>query len=91
MITHPFFIFPENFTHSPRSRIETSADTKHYSAIYALQVHNTKNLKQMFPEKELHSYSPNSYIHVSVSDLYIPPIGLLILLQEKRSTERGNI
>jgi hypothetical protein len=31
-----------------------------------------KNLKQIFPEKELCGLSPNSYIHVSVSYLYIP-------------------
>ncbi len=37
----------------------------------------------MSPEKELCGYSPNSYIHVSVSDadLYIPLIGLPILLK----------
>jgi hypothetical protein len=35
--------------------------------------------------------SPNSYIHVSVSDLYIPTIGLPILLQENRWTEYKNI
>jgi hypothetical protein len=34
-------------------------------------------------ERELRGYSPSSYIHVSVSDLYIPLIGLPILLQEK--------
>jgi hypothetical protein len=45
----------------------------------------------MFPEKELRSLSPNSYINVSVSDLYIPTIGLPILLQENRWTDRGNI
>ncbi len=46
------------------------------------KTHNTKNSKQIFPEKELRGYSPNSYIHVSVSDLYIPLIGLPILLQD---------
>jgi len=36
-------------------------------------------------KKELRGYSPNSYIHVSVSDLYIPlMIGLPIQLQENR-------
>jgi hypothetical protein len=45
----------------------------------------------MFPEKELRSLSPNSYINVSVSDLYIPTIGLPILLQENRWTDRGDI
>jgi hypothetical protein len=36
----------------------------------------TENLKQIFPEMKL----PNFYIHVSVSDLYIPMIGPPILL-----------
>ncbi len=44
---------------------------------------NTENSKPIFPEKELRGHSPNSYIHVSVSDLYIPLIGLPILLQVK--------
>ncbi len=44
----------------------------------------TENSKHIFPEKELHGHSPNSYIHVSVCDLYIPTIGLHILLQENR-------
>ncbi len=56
-----------------------------------LQRHNTENSKQVFPGKELRGYSPNSYIHVSMSDLYIPLIGLTILLQENRWAERGNI
>ncbi len=43
------------------------------------------------PGKELRGYSPNSYIHVSVSDLNIPLIGLPILLQENRWAERGKI
>jgi hypothetical protein len=51
---------------------------------YTLQRHNTKNSKQKFPEKELRDHNPNSYIHVSVSHLYIPTIGLPILLQENR-------
>jgi hypothetical protein len=32
---------------------------------------------------------PNSYIHVSVSDLYIPRIGLPIWLQQNRQTDPG--
>jgi hypothetical protein len=36
---------------------------------FALQRHNTENLKQIFPEKKLRGHSPNSYIYVSVSDL----------------------
>jgi hypothetical protein len=35
-----------------------------------MQGHNTENLKQIFPEKELRSLSPNFHIHVAVSDLY---------------------
>ena len=37
------------------------------------------------------SLSPNSYIYVSVSNLYIPKIGLPILLQENRWIDRENI
>jgi hypothetical protein len=54
----------------------------------APQRHNTAKLeKQVFPEKELRGLSPNFHIHVSVSDLYIPMIGipmigLPILLEE---------
>ncbi len=69
------------------------AVSKWISLLYiaTLQRHNTENSKQKFPEKELRGYSPNSYIPVSVSDLYIPLIGLPILPQENRWTERGNI
>jgi hypothetical protein len=49
-------------------------------------------LKQkIFPEKELWGLGPNFNIHVSVSDLYIPTTGLLILIQENIWTNRGNI
>jgi hypothetical protein len=41
-----------------------------------------KILKQIFPEKELCSRSPNFHIHVSVGDLNISTITLPILLQE---------
>ncbi len=57
----------------------------------ALQRHNTENWKQIFPEKELRGRSPNSYIHVSVSDLYLPTTGLPVLLQESKWTDSGNI
>jgi len=53
-----------------------------------LQRHHTENSKQIFPGKELRGNSPNSYIYVSVSNLYIPLIGLPILLQENRWAER---
>jgi hypothetical protein len=52
--------------------------------------HNPENSIQIFLGQELRGYSPNSYIYVSVSDLYSPLIGLPILLQENRWAERGN-
>jgi hypothetical protein len=56
---------------------------QHWSGIaFTLQRTNTENSKQIFPEKELHSHSPDFHIHVSLSDLYIPTIDLSILLQE---------
>ncbi len=59
--------------------------------LYTLLGHNTENSKQIFPENVLRALSPNSYIHVSVSDLHIPTIGLPILLQENVWTDPGNI
>jgi hypothetical protein len=47
-----------------------------------LQRQNTEILKQIFPVKEYRGLSPNFHIHASVSDLYIPTIGLPILLEE---------
>jgi hypothetical protein len=38
--------------------------------------------KQIFPEKEYQGHSPNFHFHASVSGLYIPTIGLPILLEE---------
>jgi hypothetical protein len=40
---------------------------------------------------KLRGLVPSSYIHISVSDLYIPTIGLPILLQENRWTDPGSI
>ncbi len=56
-----------------------------------LGTYTAKNSKHKFPEKELRGHSPNSYIHVSVCDLYIPTIGLPILLQENRWIDPGNM
>jgi hypothetical protein len=42
----------------------------------------TENSKQIFPEMKLRGPSPDSYVHASVSDLYIPAVGLPILLKE---------
>ncbi len=47
-----------------------------------LQRHNTKNSIQIFSEKELRGLSPNFHIHVSMSVLYVPGIGLPILFHE---------
>jgi hypothetical protein len=47
-----------------------------------LQRKNAENLKQIFPEKEYRGLSPNFHIHVSVSELYIPTMGLPFLLEE---------
>jgi hypothetical protein len=43
---------------------------------------NAENLKQIFPEKEYRGLSPNFHIHVSMSELYIPTMGLPILPEE---------
>jgi hypothetical protein len=72
-------------------QIQILAGSQRCESTNALQRQNTEISKQIFPGKELRGYSPNSYIHVSVSDLYIPLIGLPILLQENRWAGRGNI
>jgi hypothetical protein len=59
--------------------------------LFSMQRHNAKNSKQIFPEKELRGLSPYFYIHVSLSYLYIPAIGLPILLQENVWIDPGNI
>jgi hypothetical protein len=51
----------------------------------------TENPIYVFPEMKLRALIPNSYMHVSVSDLYIPRIGLPIWLQRNRQTDPGNI
>jgi hypothetical protein len=43
----------------------------------ALQRKNTEISKQIFQEKEYRGLSLNFHIHASVSDLYIPTIGLI--------------
>ncbi len=48
----------------------------------ALKRQNAENLKQIFPAKEYRGLSPNFHIHVSVSILYIPTMGLPFLLEE---------
>jgi hypothetical protein len=53
--------------------------------------HSTENPIYVFPEKKLRGLSPNSYIHVPVSDLFIPRIGPHIWLQQNRQTDPGNL
>jgi hypothetical protein len=47
-----------------------------------LERQNTEISKQIFQEKEYRGLSPNFHILASVSDLYIPTIGLPSLLEE---------
>ncbi len=58
-------------------------------------LHSTANPSNVFPRNKLLSLVPNSYIHVSVSDLYISRIGLPIWLpnwlQQNRQINPGNI
>jgi hypothetical protein len=56
-----------------------------------LVTHCTKNPIYVFPGMKLHGLAPNSYIHVSVSDLYTPRIGSHTLLQQNRLTDPGYI
>jgi hypothetical protein len=55
------------------------------------EMHFTENLICVFPEMGLRGLSPNSYIHVPVSDFCIPRIGPHIWLQQNRQTDPGNI
>ncbi len=54
-----------------------------------LQRQNAENLKQIFPEKEYRGLSPNFHIHVSVSELYFPTMGLPFLLEEILYVDRS--
>jgi hypothetical protein len=54
-------------------------------------LHCTEDPIYLFPEMQLCGLFPNSYIHVSASDLYIPRICLHICqLQENRQSDPGN-
>jgi hypothetical protein len=48
----------------------------------SLQIHCTENFKNIFPERKLCGLCPYFYIHMFVSDLHTPTIGLPIWLQE---------
>jgi hypothetical protein len=53
----------------------SSLGSLHTTNNIALQMHCTENSKQKLPEKKLRGLVPNFYIHIYVSDLYIPRIG----------------
>jgi hypothetical protein len=54
-------------------------------------VHCNENPNYVFLFWELHGFSSNFHIHVSVSALYIPRIGPHIFLQQKRQINRRNL
>ncbi len=59
--------------------------------VYTAKTQYRKFSTKIFPEKELCDLSPNFHIYASVSNLYIPMIGLTILLQEHMWTDPGKI
>jgi hypothetical protein len=68
-------------------RIRICSEVKSWSHIRicietTLQRQNTEISKQIFPEKEYRGLSPNFHIHASVSESYIPTIGLTVLLEK---------
>ncbi len=100
--TADFGIFCTVNVHRNRRVLQYSAKTRVSCAhdrfmllpsciMHALQRQYTENSKQIFQEMKLRGLSPNSYIHVSVSVLYILTIGLPILLQENMWTDGGNM
>jgi hypothetical protein len=61
--------------------------------IYSGTPHCNENLIiYVFPEMELRGLNPNFHIHACACELflYIPRIGLHIVLQQNRQTNRGN-
>ncbi len=54
----------------------------YYIRYSTLRAYTAENLKQIFSEKEYRGLSPNFHIHVSVSELYIPTMGVPVLLEE---------
>ncbi len=57
--------------------------------VAGLQRYCNENWKNIFPESKLRGL--HVYIRISVSDLYIPTIGLPIWLQQNRWTDPGNL
>ncbi len=54
-------------------------------------LHCTEDPIYLFLEMQLRSLIPNSYIHVYVSDIYIPRSCLHIWLHENKQSDPGNI
>ncbi len=61
------------------------------STTVTAKLHCTNNLIYVFPEIKLCGLVPNSYIYVSVSNLFIPRFGLSVRLQQNRQIDLGNI
>jgi hypothetical protein len=63
-----------------------------YLPVFGLvYLHYTENPIDVFPKMKLRGFVPNSYIHLSVSDLYIPRIALPTGLRQNRQTNPWNI
>jgi hypothetical protein len=64
------------------AKTQTKIQATQLGCLPTLQRQNTVISKKIFPEKEYRGLSPKFHIHASVIDLYIPTIGLPILLEE---------
>jgi hypothetical protein len=60
-------------------------------AVPSFAIIHCNEIRYVFPEMKLRGLIPNSYIRVSVSDLYILMAGLSIWLQQNSQTDPGNI
>jgi hypothetical protein len=67
----------------PRTVASLHGDVCTNEFIYC--IHCKKNPIYVFPEMKLRGLVPNFYIHVSVSDFYIPRICLPICPQQKKA------
>ncbi len=86
-------IYTEHAKRSPFQTLPILSWSLFFQYLWAacLPWHCTENLIYVFPEMKLCGLVPNSYIHFSVSNLYIPRIGLPIWLQQNRQTNPGDI
>jgi hypothetical protein len=95
-------IFPCFFVYSFFEKLQKTVHTYSKSASNAALLILILNfVKKMYsalqrkfdlciPGKEQRGLIPNFFIHISVSDYYVPTIGPPILLQRKTQTDRGN-